>query len=208
MRHPRLWLARISALALLGWVLTASPPAFGGVIITATQVGSDVVFSGSGTLDLAALTFKGNGNLLAGIDFGQEVLIGGDPTGFPAVDFYGETGQITAPAPFGTDLFTGANLGTGPRIGVAVQAFAGQTAPAIVVPDGYVSGTFLSSSSTFTGKTLASLGITPGTYTWSWGSGGNSDFLTLSIVPEPGPLELLLATSALLLALRRRVPQR
>lgn len=204
MRHSGLCLARISTVALLAMLLTASRPALGAVIITATQVGGDVVFSGGGTLNLTALTSMGNGNLLAGIDFGREVLIGGNPTGFPAVDFYGATGQITAPGLFGADLFTGASLGSGPRIGIAVAAFQGQNAPAVVVPGGYVSGASLSSASTFTGKTFTSLGINPGTYIWSWGSGPSADSLTLTILPEPGRLACLLAAVAWLGTLRRR----
>ena len=39
------------------------------------------------------------------------------------------------------------------------------------------------------------LGLTPGTYTWTWGSGANADFLEVDIpsaaVPEPSSLTLL-----------------
>jgi len=49
------------------------------------------------------------------------------------------------------------------------------------VPDGYTSNTRLTTSSTYTGATLASLGVTPGTYVWSWGSGATADSLTLQI---------------------------
>jgi len=39
----------------------------------------------------------------------------------------------------------------------------------------------LSSSSTYNGATIASLGMTPGTYTWTWGSGVDADSLTLNV---------------------------
>jgi hypothetical protein len=58
-------------------------------------------------------------------------------------------------------------------------------------------------TSTFSAKTFASLGISPGTYTWSWGSGGSADSLTLVIVPEPASIGLVLAGLAGLGALRR-----
>ena len=56
----------------------------------------------------------------------------------------------------------------------------------LIVPRGYVSGTFLSNSATYSGKTLATLGVTPGTYVWTWGTGANQNF-TLKILPAiPG----------------------
>jgi len=33
--------------------------------------------------------------------------------------------------------------------------------------------------------TFASMGLTPGSYTWSWGSGLNADSFTLNIVATP-----------------------
>jgi len=163
------------------------------VIINVVESGNDVIFSGNGTLDVSNLTSQGSGNLLAGIDFGAEVLIGGDPSGFPAVDFYGATGELSIPPVFGADQFTVANLGTGPRMGIAFSAFANQVAPAVVVPAGYVSGTQLSSTSTYAGQSFASLGLIPGTYVWSW----SDDSLTLNIAQVPVPAAVWLFGSAL-----------
>lgn len=57
-----------------------------------------------------------------------------------------------------------------------------------------MSGAPLSGSSTFANQTLASLGVTPGSYVWTWGSGANADSPTLNIiapaVPEPSSLVL------------------
>jgi hypothetical protein len=65
------------------------------------------------------------------------------------------------------------------------------TESVLAVPDGYVSGTDFSSSSTFDGLTLAELGVTPCVYTYSWGSGPDADSLTVNIgVPEPSTLDL------------------
>ena len=156
----------------------------GAVIVNVVETGGDVVFSGSGTLDVSGLTSQGSGNLLAGSDFGKELFLGAAPNGFAAVDFYGATGQVSAPAAlFAGDRFITPQLGAGPRFGMAIEAFNGQVDPAVTVPAGYVSGTMLSSTSTYSGQTLAGLGLIPGSYTWSWAN----DSLTLNIVAIPIP---------------------
>lgn len=68
----------------------------------------------------------------------------------------------------------------------------------IDVPTGYVSGTGLSSSATFDSATIASLGVTPGTYTWTWDSGADSFVLNVEApAVEPGSF---LLTGIVLLA--------
>jgi len=52
------------------------------------------------------------------------------------------------------------------------------------VPTGYVSGTALANSATYSGQTFVTLGVTPGTYVWKWGTGANQNF-TLQIPPTP-----------------------
>ena len=56
----------------------------------------------------------------------------------------------------------------------------------LTVPTGYVSGNALSDSATYSGNTLAALGVTPGTYVWTWGTTANQKF-TLEIPPLPPP---------------------
>jgi hypothetical protein len=62
----------------------------------------------------------------------------------------------------------------------------------IYVPRNYVSGRPLMSTLTWDNATFASLGVTPGTYVWKWGSGANAGSFTLrAAVPEPARLGLL-----------------
>jgi hypothetical protein len=50
-----------------------------------------------------------------------------------------------------------------------------------LVPQGYVSGTVISGSMTYDSQTIAGMGLTSGTYTWSWGTGGDTSTLTMII---------------------------
>jgi hypothetical protein len=85
--------------------------------------------------------------------------------------------------------------------------FAAPVVGLLGVPQGYVSGNPLSDTATWDSTTFASLGVTPGTYVWSWGTGANQNF-TLQIgpaaAPEPGTLTLLGAALASFAFLRRR----
>ena len=51
----------------------------------------------------------------------------------------------------------------------------------IVVPDGYVSGTTISGSTTYASQTISSMGLSGGTYIWSWGAGANASSLVMVI---------------------------
>jgi hypothetical protein len=58
------------------------------------------------------------------------------------------------------------------------------------VPVGYVSGSSLGTSTdTWDDATFASLGVTPGIYTWTWGSGTDAD--SFRLIVAGGPLEQL-----------------
>ena len=78
------------------------------------------------------------------------------------------------------------------------------------MPQGYVSGAALSDSMTFNNATFASLGVTPGTYVWTWGTGLANQNFTLIIggagVPDGGSTVSLLGCALLgLAALRRKL---
>ena len=92
----------------------------------------------------------------------------------------------SGPASFGPGSFpTFGSDYTGLAFGVGGSLFAH---PAVVVPHDYVSGAPLLGSSTFAGETIALLGLTPGTYVYTWnGAPGIDDSLTLNIGPVPEP---------------------
>lgn len=95
---------------------------------------------------------------------------------------------INGPARFGTGFETLASSGKGDFFGI--------TGDELRLPVGYVSGSALSDSATYDNQSFASLGLTPGSYTWGWGTGPNADSFTVKIeasaaVPEPSSLALL-----------------
>ena len=80
----------------------------------------------------------------------------------------------------------------------------------------YLFGSGLSSTATWANQSFVSLGVTPGSYTWNWGSGAHSDFFQFNIiegaaaVPAPASAVLLgTALAGLLLAgaIRRILPE-
>lgn len=163
--------------------------------VTLTQQGSNVVAMGNGTIDLAALKFSLSENSTPFIGPSLAAIVTG-PSSLEPIDEY--TG-FTGPKSFGVGLLA-ASSGTGDAVGIG--GFTNQ----LFVPHGYHSGASLSSSATWDNQTFASLGVTPGSYTWSWGNGPTVDTFTLdatSTVPEPSSF-LLLMPAGLFAVLRTR----
>lgn len=178
----------------------------GAVTVTAIEAGGNVVFSGSGTLNLSSLHNLNSAEIYSGINpYELEVpfLALGAPIG--NVDEYEWDGilGISVPSPFGTGGWTHPSSGSGDSFGTAAHEWEPGEA-VIWVPHGYVSGSWLSGSMTFTGQTFASLELIPGIYTWSWGNGESADSMTL-IIPEPSSILLLSFGGLCVLLHRRRV---
>jgi hypothetical protein len=158
------------------------------VIIDIQQVGGDIVATGSGSIDTTELTFIGNASnqafVWAGLDLGSAAVVGG--TTIVAEDVYR---GITGPSSFGSGDQIFATSGSGDVFGVIADNV-------LDLPSGYVSGSPLSATSTWSGASFSSLGLTPGSYTWTWGTGAHADSFTLNIgaapVPEPGTLTMAL----------------
>jgi len=165
------------------------------------QMGSNVVATGSGAINLMGLSFAGPGGASPFISPQSGIIFTG-PLG-SADRYVGYTG----PTSFGSGQFSVANATSGVLVGII-----GNTSPgaALLVPPGYVSGNALSSSSTFDNATFASLEVTPGTYVWTWGTGLPNQNFTLIIggagVPDGGSTVSLLGCALVgLAALRRKL---
>jgi hypothetical protein len=153
------------------------------VFIKVTESNGDVTVSATGSLNLAALTSAGTSDTSQGIDSSGSFLeISSGP-----VDLYQ---PISGPSSFGTGAFTFPSSGGGDRLGIRFGVGS------LAVPAGYISGAPLSGTSTYTGKSYAQLGLTPGYYTWKWGSGANADSLTLKVEGTPTPTQAILGIDA------------
>ena len=157
------------------------------MIVCFSQVGSNVVATGSGTINTSGLlgpfgpidepSASYNARVIADL---PTVILGPEP---------GEAyhGTISGPSNFGSGIFASASSDTGNYVGLLYEAND------INVPTGYVSGTALSDTATWNDTTLSTLGLTPGTYTYTWGSGSNADSFVVEIasIPEPSSMILL-----------------
>ena len=150
--------------------------------VTIYESSSNVVMSASGTVDLTGLT-------LVDSNFGP---IGGGGLGINSATFicgnngsYASTysGFTSVPSNFGSGSSANPSSASGNYFGVIMN---GQPPYFLLVPTGYTSGTNISSTLTFTGQTLSSLGLTNGTYTYTW-SGGSIDVVVGGPAPTPTP---------------------
>jgi hypothetical protein len=162
---------------------SGTPSASAPMTVTIYESGSDVVMSASGTVDLTGLT-------LVETNFGP---IGGGGLGINTATFicgnngtYVTTysGFTSVPSNLGSGSYSPpADSASGNYFGVIMN---GQPPYFLVVPTGYTSGTNISSTLTFNNTTLSTLGLTNGTYTYTW-SGGSIDVVVGGPAPTPTP---------------------
>ncbi len=175
---------RIHLLSLLAGLLisfAAAQSARAAMTVSIYSEGDNVVATANGSIDLTSLSFVEDGANFASIEPDAGALLSGEVEdlsvyfGISGPDNWGSGGQTVATSSSGDGLLI-----------VGLQG-------AIAVPAGYTSGANLTSQAVFSGATLAGLGLTPGTYTYNWGSDSNADSLVVNIsaaaappaVPEP-----------------------
>ena len=183
--------AVVATLAVLIMCGLSVRPAQAGYVVTLQQVGPDVVATGSGTLDTTGLAKNVDPPFAPALVQPDAGTINTGPTGFTS-DSERLGNLVSGPASFGSGEQTLASSGSGDTVGFALlppgqfNLFVPQTCAFSCGP--------LSDTSTYAGATFASLGITPGTYKWTWGTGPDQNFTIQAgtgPTPTPTPSTLL-----------------
>jgi hypothetical protein len=153
--------------------------------IIVSEVGANLVISGSGTLNVAALTLVSSGATVISdtnsnpglgiifLDNGGSTTLFDVYTGFSPSTF------------FGSNIVKLGNVFSGDSFGISVDDGD------IYLPTGYTSSSVINGSMTINNSTLVEAGFLAGTYTYSWGSGGSADSIIInavaSVTPTPTP---------------------
>jgi hypothetical protein len=152
------------------------------MVVTINNSGSDVVMTSTGTVNLSGLTlvsssFGPNGQ--GGLGINNATFISGPNGG------YGSTysGFTSTPTNLGSGSGLGNSSGSGDMFGVI---FDMNPPYLLILPTGYTSGANISSTQTFNNTSLSTLGLTNGTYTYTW-SGGSIDVVVGGPAPTPTP---------------------
>ena len=186
----------MAGVALAAVALCGTNTADAALIISMQQSGGDVVATMSGSLILGAPLEPGFIELAIGIVPNRGIIAFGAKGAAQS----GYEGTFSGPASFGSGGPTDASSSSGSAVFINPSQLS--------LPPSFVSGGSLSGSLTWTGKTLGSLGVTPGTYVYTLDSG---DRITLiagsgltSTVPEPATLAFFsVGLAGLGLVLRR-----
>jgi MYXO-CTERM domain-containing protein len=194
----------IIAVAVATGFMALCDRAEAGFVVDISQVGSNVVVNGSGSIDLSLLTGVGNGGSRALVSgaFGSVVL-------GPVSSSQGIFGGFTGPLSFGTSDNQFASSTSGDSFGL-IASVNGFNEPVLSLPGTYVSGAQLTATATFDNTTILLLGLTPGTYnyTTTTPTGLVETVFTVNITSVPEPSSITMAATAMGLvgglALRRR----
>ena len=187
---------RLFAIAVTSLFAVSHAQAF---TIALEQVGSNVVATGTGAINLTGLTPAGGAAIGGG---GIEASTGQIITGSPgsATAYTG----LNGPTSFGSGGLFNASTSSGDIVGRFPTQFGGP----LFVPVLYTSGDPLTNSMTFNNATFGSLGVTPGTYVWTWGTGLPNQNFTLIIggagLPDGSSTVSLLSFALLGLTVLRR----
>lgn len=165
---------------LIGLMLVTSlSPAFATLTFRLSEEGGNVVARMTGSVNTAALSAPGASPTCAGIG-----AVGAIQPNTSTVCVAGSGGApqrtgLVGPVSIGPGGVTAATSGSGQV--AYVQGATGS----VFLPAGYVSGSPIAGTSTFAGATFASLGVTPGTYTYTFGAGPTADAVLIVTGPAP-----------------------
>lgn len=149
------------------------------VTINIWEENGDVRASVAGSINLNAGTYVEDDSINPGV-LPSRPFIGFDPSSAQQFSIF-QADNLTSFEAFGT----GSGIAWSSQSGVfAINMRDGN--PLFYVDTNYVSGSALAASGTIADTTLAATGMTPGTYTNAFGSGGVSESITIIVGRAPG----------------------
>lgn len=170
---------KTAAYAVAVGAVLASTQAFAVYTVNINQVGPDVVATGSGTLNVSGLGAGTTGGLTTSV---KGYVNPSSPTfglhadgSIPARSW---AGAVSNSGPLGSGVLKFADTGTGDLVQVS-------TGGNLMLATTYVSGAALNSSETWNAATFTTLGLTPGTYTFSFGAAPNADNIIVNVIAAP-----------------------
>jgi hypothetical protein len=178
------------------------------VVLQVSQVGPNVLVSGSGSANLNALTNEGGQTEWTNTLSEAEIYAG--PAAFVDGNVNLWSGLSGGPSSISTDSNLLEYPDDASSSGDLFGLFIDNGSPRLVLPTGYSSNDPLNGTSVFLNLTLADLGLPDGTTTWSWGSGADADSFVLQVngaqpVPAPLPIAATAAAYSWSRRLRRRI---
>jgi len=173
----------LTAVALL--LTTVAQPAAAAIVMTANEIGNDVVFSYSGTLNLAGMSAFDNTSIATSRVWASGTLVQWRTAANNISSRY-LNAFSSRPQNLGSGSLTSADTSS-------ATGLFGVSGSNLYLDNTLTASDWLnttqSGSMTFQNNTLAGLGIAEGTYTWVL-SGTAADTITLNAVPEPSSLAL------------------
>jgi cell division septation protein DedD len=162
------------------------------ILIEMLEVGGDIVTTISGSANTTSLTPTNISQISAIVPNPVWVT---SINGASTVRYYSIGVPVITNIGTGTNFVTQTTTPNGDGAGFRIIGPAPYTAY-LVLPQGYTTGTPISSDVTSGGFTFASAGLRPGTYTWEWGTGEDADSITIQVGPaEPTPTPTPTSTS-------------
>jgi PEP-CTERM motif-containing protein len=204
--QARLSVSFVAAVAILIVAGTAKAVTIPGSFTfnIAPDGAGNVVVNGSGDVNLGS-AFSTLFSTSAQMSSFSDLIVNGPATTTNVTEYTFST-ALTGPASFGTVFgATPASSGSGNMFMFDNTGFGSFI---LAVPVGYTTDSPISNFSTYNNRTLSQLGLTPGTFTWTMGTGNTENTVIINVsatpVPEPSTLALLTLGSVIAFATRRR----
>ena len=163
-------------------LLLAAVQAQAAVTVSFRETGGNVEAQASGSLNVGSLGNPADVAVLALLEFvapgNYAYVVGPSQAAAYAVSFATQQPLHAVAVSFVADASTGSTVG--------VSAAAGGQSTVLYLPRGYVSGAPLNGTATWNGETFASLGLTPGVYSFNFGA--DSVEFVVGAAPPPAPV--------------------